>query len=64
MKNPDPELTNQRIFPKAWKQFLGLNILKFFDVDPDPGFGIFLTLDLGSGKEKVGSWINIPNPQH
>jgi hypothetical protein len=28
---------------------LGLKILKFFDSDPDPGSGIFLTLDPGSG---------------
>ncbi len=26
-----------------------LKILKFFDVDPDPGSGIFLTLNQGSG---------------
>jgi hypothetical protein len=32
--------------------FSGLKILKFFDADPDPGFGIFLTLDPGSGMEK------------
>jgi hypothetical protein len=34
--DPDPD-------PKPW--FLGLEILKFFDADPDPGFGIVLTLD-------------------
>jgi hypothetical protein len=33
------------IFPKAWKQFLGLKTLQFFDADPDLGSGIFLTLD-------------------
>jgi hypothetical protein len=26
--------------------------------------GIFLTLDSGSGKEKLGSGINITDPQH
>jgi hypothetical protein len=24
--------------PRAWKKFLGLKILKFFDTDPDPEF--------------------------
>jgi len=33
--------------------------------DADPGSGIFLTLDPGSGMEKkFGSGINIPDPQH
>jgi hypothetical protein len=27
--------------------FLDFKLLKFFDADPDPGSGIFLTLDLG-----------------
>ncbi len=31
--------------------FFWLQILKFFDADPDPGFEIFLTLDPGSGME-------------
>jgi hypothetical protein len=34
-----------------------IKILKFFDADPDPGCGIFLTLDPGSGIEKFGSRI-------
>jgi hypothetical protein len=34
--------------------FLG-KILKFFDADSDLGSGIFLTLDPGSGMEKIGS---------
>jgi hypothetical protein len=42
--------------------FFGIKILKFFDGDPDPGSEIFLTLDPGSGMEKFGSGINIPNP--
>jgi hypothetical protein len=45
------------IFPRAWKQFFGLKMLKFFDADADPGYGIFFTLDPGSA-------INIPDPQH
>jgi hypothetical protein len=44
--------------------FSGLEILKFFYVDPNPGSGIFLTLDLGSGMEKLGSGMNISDPQH
>jgi nucleoid DNA-binding protein len=43
--------------------FLGLNILKFIDVFPDPGSGILLVLDPGSGMEKFGSGINLPDPQ-
>jgi hypothetical protein len=39
-----------------------VRILKFFDADP--GSGIFLTLDPGSGMEKFGTGINIPDPQH
>ncbi len=30
-----------------------VKILKFFYADPDPGSGIFLTLDPGSGMEKI-----------
>ncbi len=37
-------------------------ILKFFDADP--GSGIFLTLDPGSGMEQFGSGINIPDLLH
>ncbi len=44
---------------ESLKTIFGLNILKFFDVDPDPGSGI----DPGSGKKKFGSGINIPDPQ-
>jgi hypothetical protein len=32
-------------------------MLKFFDAEPDPGSGIFLTLDPGSRKDKFGSGI-------
>jgi hypothetical protein len=41
----------------AWKQFLKLKILNFFDADPDPGSGIFLTHDPGNGMQKFGSRI-------
>jgi hypothetical protein len=41
-----------------------LKLLKFFDAVPDPEFGIILTLDPGSGMEKFGSGINIPDLQH
>jgi hypothetical protein len=55
------------ISESSQKQFFGLQILKFFDADPDPGSGIFLTLDPVSGMEKKnsdpGSGINIPDPQ-
>jgi hypothetical protein len=37
-------------------------ILKFFDADP--GSGIFLPLDPGSGMEQFGSGINIPDLLH
>ena len=49
---------------ESLETIFGLKILKFFYVDPDPGSGIFLTLDPGSGIEKFGSGINIPDPQH
>jgi hypothetical protein len=42
----------------------GFKIVEFFDADPDPGFGIFLTLDPGSRKGKLGSGINIQDPQN
>jgi hypothetical protein len=37
--------------------FLVKKILEFFDADPDPGAGIFLTLDPGPGMEKFKSGI-------
>jgi hypothetical protein len=36
----------------------GVKILKFFDADADPG--IFLTLDPGSGMEKIRVWDKHP----
>jgi hypothetical protein len=43
------------IFPIFW-----VKILKFFDADP----GSWDLFDPGSGMEKFGSGINIPDPQH
>jgi hypothetical protein len=48
--NPDPGYTSCTIFPRAWKQFLGLKIFKVlcqFSV-ADPGF-IMENEDPGSG---------------
>ncbi len=59
-KNPDPGWTSQIILPGNLKQFLWPKIPKFFDADMDPGSGIFLTLDPGSGMEKFGSGIKHP----
>jgi hypothetical protein len=43
--------------------FFGLKILKFVDADPAPGFGIRNIFEAGSEMEKMGSEINIPDPQ-
>ncbi len=40
-------------FSESLETFFGLKILKFFDADLDPGFGIFSTMDLFD----PGSWI-------
>ncbi len=45
-------------FSESLETVCGLKILKFFDADPDPGSGILLTFDPGSGLEKVGFDIN------
>ncbi len=49
-------------FSESLEKALRAKKLKFYDVDP--GSGIFLALDPGSGMEKFGSGINIPYPQH
>ncbi len=36
---------------ESLETIFGVKVLKFFDVDADPG--IFLTLDPGSGMEKI-----------
>jgi hypothetical protein len=41
-----------------------IKILKFFDVNSDPGSEIFLTLDPGWKYLDTGSGINMPDPQH
>jgi hypothetical protein len=63
-KNPDPDPGSGMNIPdhssESLETFLGLKILKFFYSDPDPGSGIFLTLDPVSGMEnpKPGSVIS------
>jgi hypothetical protein len=59
-KNPDLESRIQNkhpkiIFPTAYYTFFGLKTLKFFDADPDPGSGAFLTMDPGvrDGKTRI-----------
>jgi hypothetical protein len=45
-------------FSKSIETVFGCKTFKkitFFGADPDPGFGIFLTLVPGSGMEKFGS---------
>ncbi len=49
-QDTDPWRTSRIIFRELRQQFFGLRILKFFDADPDPGSGIFFTLDLRDGK--------------
>jgi hypothetical protein len=50
------ELRNHFLF------FFGIKILKFFDEDPGSGME---TVRIGDpGWKKVGSEINIPDPQH
>jgi hypothetical protein len=49
-------------FSESFETVFGLKILKFVDADLDPGFGILLTLDLGSGMEKFGSGIWYKHP--
>jgi hypothetical protein len=65
-KIPDPEsgMNIPDHFSGSFETVLMLKMLKFFDVDPDPGYGVFLTLDPGFGLEKFRSGINIPDPQH
>ncbi len=40
-------------FSEFIKTIFWVKILRFFDVDPDPGSGMFLTLVPGSGMEKI-----------
>jgi hypothetical protein len=50
--------------PGSYLRELRNNFLKFFDVDPDPGSGIFLSRNPGWKSLDPGSRINIPDPQH
>jgi hypothetical protein len=44
-----------------WVKILKVNSMMRMRIR-DPASGIFLTLDPGSGREKFGSGINIPDP--
>jgi hypothetical protein len=55
IRDPDPE------WKKIQIQTL-VKILKFFDADPDPGYGILSTLNPRPGMEKVGSGIRDKHP--
>jgi hypothetical protein len=43
-----PDDISESLEPIFW-----VKIIKFFNADPDPGSGIFLTLDPGCGMEKI-----------
>jgi hypothetical protein len=47
---------------KSLETIFGFKRLKFIDADPDPGSGIFFTLDPRSGMEKFGSGIRDKHP--
>jgi hypothetical protein len=47
---------------ESLKTIFWVKIFKLFDADADPG--ILLSLDRGSGMAKIGSLINISDPQH
>jgi hypothetical protein len=49
-------------FREFRNHFLGLKYLNFFDADP--GFGIWDGKNSDPGWKKLGSGINIPDPQH
>ncbi len=62
-------ILDHTVFLNDYKQILGLKVLKFLYADP--GSGISLTLDpgsgmekFGSGMEKFGSGINFTDQQH
>ncbi len=61
-KNPDPrsriDITGS-CFRELKNNFFGLKLLKFCVADPDPGSGVFLTLD-PPWMEKLGSGIWVP----
>ncbi len=61
-QHPDPGWTTRIIFSKALKPFFWVKIHKFFDADPGSGMETARIRD--PGWKKVGSGINIPDPQH
>ncbi len=52
------------LIPESLETIFWNRILKFFDADPDPGSGIFVTPDPGWKIFGPGYGINILNPQH
>ncbi len=58
-KNQDPDpgtgsrINNPDNIFESVETIFWVKILNFFDADPDPGSGIFLTLDSGSEIEKI-----------
>jgi hypothetical protein len=65
---PDPRSGSGINIPDPISESLEIifcvKIHNFFDADPDPGSGIFLTVDPGWKNSDPGSGINISNPQH
>jgi hypothetical protein len=49
---------------ESLETIFSVKILKFFDVDADPNLRSGNLFNSGSGMEKFGFGINIPNPQH
>jgi len=59
-QHPDPGSGMNN--PDHFFAFFGVKILKFFDEDPGSGMETVRIRD--PGWKKVGSGINIPDPQH
>jgi hypothetical protein len=49
---------------ESLETIFSFKILKFFDADADPNLGSGNLFDSGSGMEKFGSEIDIPDSQH
>jgi hypothetical protein len=62
-QDPGPGINIPDNFSESLETVFRVKILKVFNDDPDPGSGIFFTLDPGSRMEKFGSRINIDS-QH
>ncbi len=54
-QDPEPGMFIPDNISESLETIFGLNILQFFDADPDPGSGIFLTLDPGWKNSDQGS---------